>query len=60
MFSEAKEKVREFVRENFGVTGLYLTHPTFFSKLDSRAPRTIHDEYWHIHTDKVILFVKHS
>ncbi|GLH14975.1 hypothetical protein R5R35_008979 [Gryllus longicercus] len=31
---------------------LYLTHPTFFSRLTSSPPLTIHDEYWHTHVDK--------
>lgn len=31
---------------------LYLTSPTFFSKLTSLPPQSIHDEYWHQHIDK--------
>jgi hypothetical protein len=45
---EAKNKVRDFISDHFGVSQLYLTHPTFFSRLDSRPAATVHDEYWHL------------
>lgn len=48
----AKDKVRDFISEHFGVSQLYLTHPTFFSRLDSKPASTIHDEYWHLHVDR--------
>ena len=54
-FSNAKNKVRDLVQEHFGVSQLYLTHPTFFSKLDSKPASSVHDEYWHLHIDKVSL-----
>jgi hypothetical protein len=36
----------------FGASGLRLTSPTFWSRLDGAQPaRTQHDEYWHPHVD---------
>ena len=32
---------------------LKLTKPTFFSRMTDRRPSTVHDEYWHVHTDTV-------
>lgn len=34
---------------------MYLTKPTFFSRINSTAAQTQHDEYWHPHVDKVRL-----
>lgn len=31
---------------------LYLTRPTFFSKMTKKPAKTLHDEYWHVHVDK--------
>ena len=49
-----KEKVKAGLAEHFGIPsdGLFLTHPTFFSRLDSTPAVTPHDEYWHLHIDK--------
>ena len=51
-FRLAMNKVRDFISDHFGVSQLYLTHPTFFSRLDSKPASTVHDEYWHIHVDR--------
>ena len=32
---------------------MYLTKPTFFSRINSTEAKTQHDEYWHPHIDKV-------
>ncbi len=50
-----KENVKMAIADHFGLDAstLHLTHPTFFSRLDSKPARTMHDEYWHIHVDKV-------
>lgn len=52
-----RTKIQHAVAHNFGISAesLYLTHPTFFSKLSSEDPATPHDEYWHPHIDKVNL-----
>ena len=49
-----KDKVKAAVADHFGIASnsLYLTHPTFFSRLDNRQAKTPHDEYWHVHVDK--------
>uniref|UniRef100_A0A8C5GZI0 Urotensin-2 receptor 2 n=1 Tax=Gouania willdenowi TaxID=441366 RepID=A0A8C5GZI0_GOUWI len=43
------------IAETFGLdpTLMYLTKPTFFSRINSTAAKTQHDEYWHPHIDKV-------
>lgn len=55
VYKTVKEKVKAAVADLFGISTkvLYLTHPTFFSRLDNRDPKTEHDEYWQIHVDKV-------
>lgn len=56
VYKIVKEKVKTAIADLFGISAnvLYLTHPTFFSRLDNRDPITEHDEYWQIHVDKVI------
>lgn len=50
-----KSKIQHAIAETFGIDAksLYLTHPTFFSRLTNLEPKTEHDEYWHLHVDKV-------
>lgn len=50
-----KTKIQHAVAHNFGVDidKIYLTKPTFFSRITNKPARTIHDEYWHPHVDKV-------
>lgn len=50
-----KEKIKRQIAQIYQIDSdsLYLTHPTFFSKLNNRDPQTDHDEYWHPHIDKV-------
>ena len=47
-------KVKAALSNHFQVDpdSLYLTHPTFFSRITSTPAKTMHDEYWHIHVDK--------
>ena len=51
-YNKVKNQIRDYISEHFDVSGLYLTHPTFFSRLDSNPAQTMHDEYWHLHVDK--------
>ena len=53
--SEVKNQIQKAIAAEFGipVDRLYLTKPTFFSRMDTTPPHTIHDEYWHTHVDKV-------
>ncbi|KAM3965534.1 2-oxoglutarate and iron-dependent oxygenase domain-containing protein 3 [Aphomia sociella] len=54
IYTVVKEKVKIAVAHHFGVkpSKIYLTHPTFFSEINSKKAVTIHDEYWHPHVDK--------
>ncbi|XP_044270433.1 2-oxoglutarate and iron-dependent oxygenase domain-containing protein 3-like [Tribolium madens] len=54
IYKIVKNKIKHAIAENFGIDkeSLYLTHPTFFSKLSNLESKTPHDEYWHIHVDK--------
>lgn len=52
---DVRQKVQLTIAQAFGisVSSLYLTKPTFFSRINSTEARTAHDEYWHAHVDKV-------
>ena len=43
------------IASTFGVQpeAIFLTSPTFFSEMTSNPAKTVHDEYWHPHVDKV-------
>lgn len=49
-----KEKIRTAIADRFkiDVKHLYLTYPTFFSRITNETAKTAHDEYWHPHVDK--------
>ncbi|PSN30117.1 2-oxoglutarate and iron-dependent oxygenase domain-containing protein 3 [Blattella germanica] len=53
-YKVVKTKIQHAVAHHFGIqpSALYLTHPTFFSRLNAAPALTIHDEYWHPHVDK--------
>eukprot|EP00118_Oscarella_pearsei_P026871 m.310533 g.310533 ORF g.310533 m.310533 type:complete len:309 (+) comp52308_c0_seq1:280-1206(+) len=55
VYRNVKEKIKRAICDEFGVDPslLFLTKPTFFSRMTSRSAKTIHDEYWHPHVDKV-------
>ena len=50
-----KDRIQKAIASFFSipVSKLYLTKPTFFSKMNTTEAKTIHDEYWHPHIDKV-------
>jgi hypothetical protein len=52
---DVRRKVQLTIANAFGISAssLYLTKPTFFSRINSTEARTAHDEYWHAHVDKV-------
>ena len=58
LYSEIKDRIRAAISETFKIPkeSLYLTKPTFFSRLNNKPAKTIHDEYWHSHVDKVNTF----
>ncbi|XP_007957983.1 2-oxoglutarate and iron-dependent oxygenase domain-containing protein 3 [Orycteropus afer afer] len=55
VYRDVRQKVQLTIAEAFGisVSSLYLTKPTFFSRINSTEAQTAHDEYWHAHVDKV-------
>ncbi|KAM4525053.1 2-oxoglutarate and iron-dependent oxygenase domain-containing protein 3-like isoform 2-T2 [Odontesthes bonariensis] len=55
LYRDVRERIQAVVAEMFGLdpTLMYLTKPTFFSRINSTAAKTQHDEYWHPHIDKV-------
>lgn len=55
VYRDVRQKVQLAIAQAFGISAssLYLTKPTFFSRINSTEARTAHDEYWHAHVDKV-------
>lgn len=58
LLSTVSTKIRMAIATQFRVpyNKLYLTRPTFFSKMTKKPAKTLHDEYWHVHVDKVQLY----
>jgi hypothetical protein len=54
VYTRVVDKIRDMVSFHFKVPPkhLYRTHPSFFSRMTSQDPASIHDEYWHVHVDK--------
>lgn len=54
IYKSVADKIRYAIASQFRVphNKLYLTSPTFFSKMTNKPAKTIHDEYWHLHVDK--------
>jgi len=54
VYIRVKNKVHEAIAEAFQVDKhkLFLTKPTFFSRITTKTASTLHDEYWHPHVDK--------
>ena len=55
VYKRVKDKIQNAIAQEFGLrrSKLYLTKPTFFSKITPKPAKTAHDEYWHPHVDKV-------
>lgn len=55
IYRTVKNKIKQKIAHEFKLieSKLYLTHPTFFSEMTSKEAKTSHDEYWHVHVDKV-------
>ncbi|KAH0517957.1 2-oxoglutarate and iron-dependent oxygenase domain-containing protein 3, partial [Microtus ochrogaster] len=55
LYRDVRQKVQLTIAKAFGIraSSLYLTKPTFFSRINSTEAQTAHDEYWHAHVDKV-------
>ncbi len=56
LYRRVKNKIHNLISEEFGIsvtrTQMYLTSPTFFSRMTTKKAKTVHDEYWHPHIDK--------
>ncbi|KAL1524585.1 hypothetical protein AB1Y20_019475 [Prymnesium parvum] len=53
VYHEVTQRLAAEVEATFGVSGVMLTSPTFFSRISAdRPPRIPNDEYWHSHIDK--------
>ncbi|KAM9462419.1 2-oxoglutarate and iron-dependent oxygenase domain-containing protein 3 isoform 1-T1 [Clarias gariepinus] len=55
LYRIVRGRIQKVIAETFGLdfNKLYLTKPTFFSRMNSTSAKTTHDEYWHPHIDKV-------
>ncbi|KAI3365435.1 hypothetical protein L3Q82_010517, partial [Scortum barcoo] len=55
LYRDVRRRIQTVIAETFGLDPalMYLTKPTFFSRINSTAAKTQHDEYWHPHIDKV-------
>ncbi|XP_069786420.1 uncharacterized protein [Narcine bancroftii] len=55
LYSDVRWRIQKVIAETFGIdsTRLHLTKPTFFSRMNNTEAKTLHDEYWHPHIDKV-------
>lgn len=55
IYREVRGRIQAVIAETFDLDPslLYLTKPTFFSRINSTLAKTQHDEYWHPHIDKV-------
>ncbi|KAG6801109.1 2-oxoglutarate and iron-dependent oxygenase domain-containing protein 3 [Apis mellifera caucasica] len=54
IYKTIKTKIQHAIAHNFGIPSnkIFLTKPTFFSRMTNLSAKTIHDEYWHPHIDK--------
>ncbi|GAB1597787.1 2-oxoglutarate and iron-dependent oxygenase domain-containing protein 3-like [Argonauta hians] len=54
IYKRVKEKIFQAIINEFDIphTDLFLTKPTFFSRMTPKPAKTMHDEYWHLHVDK--------
>lgn len=55
LYRDVRRRIQETIAQTFGLDTelLFLTKPTFFSRINSTKAKTQHDEYWHPHIDKV-------
>nr|XP_021144305.1 2-oxoglutarate and iron-dependent oxygenase domain-containing protein 3 isoform X3 [Columba livia] len=55
LYRDVRQRIQQRIAQAFGISAasLYLTKPTFFSRINNTGAKTTHDEYWHPHVDKV-------
>ncbi|ESO87050.1 hypothetical protein LOTGIDRAFT_106996 [Lottia gigantea] len=54
IYRKVKNSIHEAITREFKIpkNKLFLTKPTFFSRMNMTEAKSIHDEYWHGHVDK--------
>ncbi|XP_075626934.1 2-oxoglutarate and iron-dependent oxygenase domain-containing protein 3 isoform X2 [Balearica regulorum gibbericeps] len=54
LYRDVRQRVQQRIAQAFGIrsASMYLTKPTFFSRINNTEAKTTHDEYWHPHVDK--------
>ncbi|KAB0796024.1 hypothetical protein PPYR_10085 [Photinus pyralis] len=54
VYKIVKAKIQHAIAETFqiGINQLQIAHPTFFSRVTNLDPKTVHNEYWHVHVDE--------
>jgi hypothetical protein len=54
LYRRTTQRIKALAQSEFGVSGLYLTSPSFFSRIEPSSKKTsqVNDEYWHAHCDK--------
>ncbi|XP_030389909.1 2-oxoglutarate and iron-dependent oxygenase domain-containing protein 3 isoform X6 [Gopherus evgoodei] len=54
LYRDVRRRIQQTIAQAFGISSssMYLTKPTFFSRINSTEAKTTHDEYWHPHIDK--------
>ncbi|KAJ4921560.1 hypothetical protein JOQ06_022421, partial [Pogonophryne albipinna] len=54
LYKDVRGRIQAVIAETFGLDPalMFLTKPTFFSRINSTIAQTQHDEYWHPHIDK--------
>ncbi|XP_037266018.1 2-oxoglutarate and iron-dependent oxygenase domain-containing protein 3 isoform X5 [Falco rusticolus] len=55
LYRDVRRRIQQRIAQDFGISSssMYLTKPTFFSRINNTEAKTTHDEYWHPHVDKV-------
>uniref|UniRef100_A0A8C0ED05 2-oxoglutarate and iron dependent oxygenase domain containing 3 n=1 Tax=Bubo bubo TaxID=30461 RepID=A0A8C0ED05_BUBBB len=55
LYRDVRQRIQQRIAQAFGISSasMYLTKPTFFSRINNTEAKTTHDEYWHPHVDKV-------
>uniref|UniRef100_A0A7M4FVJ3 2-oxoglutarate and iron dependent oxygenase domain containing 3 n=1 Tax=Crocodylus porosus TaxID=8502 RepID=A0A7M4FVJ3_CROPO len=55
LYRDIRQRIQHRIAQAFGISSssMYLTKPTFFSRINNTEAKTAHDEYWHPHIDKV-------
>uniref|UniRef100_A0A6B2F2Y3 Fe2OG dioxygenase domain-containing protein n=1 Tax=Bothriechis nigroviridis TaxID=88079 RepID=A0A6B2F2Y3_BOTNI len=55
LYRDVRLRIQQKIALAFGISSssMYLTKPTFFSRINNSEAKTTHDEYWHPHIDKV-------